>query len=480
MKVLLTNMNCDTRGFCYPPLSLVYVGTMLEKHGHDVKVIDAVADDLSLSELIKQIKAYDPDVVGAGLFSSLLKETYEFTNKIREELPNAKIILGGTHVNEMPVQVLKEFNNVDFLLRGDSELSALDLMEHLQGKKDVKDVSGLAWRRNGNVICNMVKEIEDLDSLPMPNRELLAKYYKTNKYRTIFSTRKVDAILTSRGCAFKCKYCHQYNKSWRWRGVQSVIDELIDMHTMYGVRQVELSDDHFAIHKKRAYEIFDGLAKEKMDLVLRIRSRVDSVNKEFLEKAKKGNVYSITYGMESGVQQMLDNMGKGTTVEQNILARKITKEAGVECWTSWFFGYPGETPETMEQTTKFILKLHPEVMDIGPLTPLPGTKLYWDAKRDGTLINDWSLHKPYPWVKLPWMNSLDDLNKYVANSMKRFYMHPKTLFWLTKTALKERNTVMMKFMLESAIVIKNLHASSQGKSETAEEEYIVQDKYAKN
>ena len=195
-------------------------------------------------------------------------------------------------------------------------------------------------------------------------------------------------------------------------------------------------------------EIADSLIRGGYDFDLKVRSRVNSIDEEMLRKLKKAGVKQIIYGFESGSQKMLDSMNKKTTVEMNKKAVDLTKKAGIACYGEIMIGMPGETRETINETISFLLEKKPIIGFVPVLYPLPGTKVYGEAKKNGTLQGDWTVDGPWPWVKLPWAQSMSDIEAESWRISKTVQRDLGTLLYFIKCHFKTMSWSQLKFLFQ--------------------------------
>lgn len=453
VKILLINPNSaginELQQKCYPPLSLLYLATPLKDRGFNVRILDANALGLSYLDILVDIKKFSPHLVGIPLFSDIITHVHLLTKKIKTNFPELKIVLGGVHATAQPTQTLEQFKEVNFVLRGESERSIIQLCRSIQNGAKLEMVEGLSFRREGKIVHNPSAKVEEnLDKIKLPNKEFLKELYEKKRYFTLF-IKEIDSIITSRGCPFKCRFCYNaISPGYRVRSVDNVSEEIYKIYTR-GIRNIEIADDSFTLNKDRAIKIFDYIIKERLNLSLFIKSRVDHVDEEFLRKAKKAGVYMISFGLESSVQQILDRMGKGTTVEQNAEAVEIAKRVGLKVHTGWIIGFPGETPETIRKTIKFILKIKPTAVNIRILKPYPGTEVYEEAKREGTLVGDWDPGmSEIPWIRLPWTTQRSDIERNLNHAKLKIYFRPFYIYIYSKEILTNLNFRMAKYAIQ--------------------------------
>ena len=413
---------------CNPPISLLYLGAALENVGQEVTILDVDEWSDSEPDFVQRTKAESPDLVGIPLFSSTLSEAYSLINRIRSEIPSCTILVGGPHSTVRWEEVLNEFNACDFVLRGESEGSIVDLVQTLEQGKSVRNVQGLSYRQNKSLKHNPdAIWASDLDTIALPARHLLKAAYEKKTYWRIGHRGTTDVMITSRGCPYNCNFCFRISKKYRTRSPENILAELAMIRDM-GTRSVHVMDDLFVWNKPRFLRIVQMIKKQKLDLELKVRARVNFIDDEMLSAMKEAGVRGVVFGVESGSQEMLDRMNKRTTVEMNENAIRMTKKAGLQCYVDLFLGYPGETPETIKQTEHLLLKARPTAANIAVMYPLPGTHVYEEAKRAGTLMDDWSIDGALAWIKLDWFDHISEIHAYRKRMLRKFLRHPLVIW----------------------------------------------------
>ncbi|MFH1379982.1 MAG: radical SAM protein [bacterium] len=463
MKVLLINpVSADVREVrkkCLPPQSLLFLGTQLKKSGFNVRVLDANVFKLGIEQIVSMITADIPALIGIPILSEIVCSVYQLTKAIKKQFPQIPIIMGGAHATAEGENVLHAFPQVDYVLRGESEFSMVELCRALDAGGDVSQIKGVVYRRGSSIAVNESADPpENLDDLGITDRGLLVDPDKEHPYYMLqMGPRRVESMITSRGCPHQCGFCANIRGKFRARSPENVIEEFNYLRQR-GISIVDMVDTNFTLDRYRAVKIFDLLIKEKLGVSFRFKTRVDMIDEELIQKAKLAGCHLISYGMESGVQYILDRMNKRTTIKQNALAIEITKKAGLLCHAGWCLGYPGETPETIKKTVDFIIKIKPTTASISALMPYPGTLVYSEAQAEGTLMGAWSIHETTkPWVKLAWMKSYEDLEKMVRYAKNKVYYRPFYLINFSKNILKNANITLAKYIVqETAKSIKGL------------------------
>jgi len=430
----------------YPPLNLLYLAASLREKGYAASVLDANAMRMSDEEITGAVREASSALVGIPLYSEILRQVRALA-RLAKSASACKLVFGGPHASAVPGQVLTQFPEADFLLTGEAEETLPRLTGAVRDHRPMDDIPGL-WHRRGSQMVQITARAgrPDIDRIPPPARDLVEEPYRRKRYYTIMvRTRPVDTIMTSRGCPFRCHFCYNNNYQYRGRSPESVLDELTRIRER-GIRNVEIVDDHFTTDRSRAMRIFDLVIQEKLGISFRIKSRVDVVDEELLRKARRAGAYLISYGMESGVQRLLDAMNKRTRLEDNARACQLTRRLGMSVHSSWIVGYPGETPETIQQTVDFIVKIKPTTANVAVLRPYPATVVYLQAKEAGTLEGDWHPDTALmPWVRLPWTRSKRDLDLVVNRCWRRIYYRPHYVLSFGGQILRNANLNLARY-----------------------------------
>lgn len=432
---------------CNPPISLLYLAAALRGAGEDVKVIDSDDGDLSHDAVAKRVAQWSPDLVGIPLYSADLNLAYRLTELLGKGGPPWKIALGGPHATAMPDKVLQAFPACTYVIRGEAEQTVVDLARALAGGAGLDSVRGISFRDGNKIIHNPDPIPEaDLDAIRFPARDLLADAYRRNVYWRVGHRGTTDVMITSRGCPYGCRFCFKMSKKYRLRSPENILAELVNIRSL-GTRSIHIMDDLFVWDKTRCLKILGMIREQKLNLELKVRARVDLIDEELLAAMKETGVKSVVYGIESGSQKILDLMNKHTTVEMNYRAIKATKQAGLQCYADAFIGFPGETPETLKETERFFLKSKPTALAIAVLSPFPSTWVYDKAEAEGTLVGDWDLENPRPWVKLPWTPDFDTLVRWRKRIYMNYLREPSVAFGIAKSLLFRTNLKQAKIAI---------------------------------
>jgi len=407
------------------PISLLYLGASLTQAGHTVFVLDRrtfQTDKLFYAAL----KKTEADLIGITLYADVYTRVYKLVNEIRRFSPSARIVLGGPEASANREEVMQVFNRVDYLLVGEAERTLVRLCNNLfeLDETELASIEGLSFRKDGEVHHTPAPApTKDIDSIPFPQRDLIKPdIWKKSYYRPGLG-RPTDVILTSRGCPFKCRFCYRLAPGYRVRSAENVLAE-IDEICGRGAKGLIIIDDNFTVNRKRCVAILEDILEKGRELAIKCRGRVNDVDPELLALMKKAGVRSVTFGIESGSQKVLDAMNKQTTVEQNYKAIRMVRDAGLQCYADLFLGFPGETRDTIKETSDFLMKAKPTGINMGWLYPLHGTEVYEQVKQNGTLVGDWGILEDYPWVRLPWFHDIEELRREHRKISYRFWLNP--------------------------------------------------------
>ena len=373
------------------PLGIGYLAAYLEKNGYEVKVIDCQVNYPSPKQLASELEKNEPDLVGLTCATLTYKPALEIVKIAKEVRPDCLTVMGGPHVTVLDEQTMAEPNAPDVVARGEGEQTLLELAA-IASKPDASSlgkVDGVTFKIDNKLVRTKDREfIQNLDDLPHPAYD----HFELRGYK--FSGKMYLPIITSRGCPFNCAFClasKMCGHGFRARSPKKVVDELEWLRDEWDADAFAFYDDTFTFEKKRAYDICQEIIDRKITLPWDCRTRVDQVTVEMLGKMKRANCKLIHYGVESGSQKMLNLMRKGTTVEQNARAIKLTKEAGIGAAISVVVGYPGETPEILQQTVDFMNNTKPDYVYMCQAIPYPGTEMAAELDRLGWAMDpDWN------------------------------------------------------------------------------------------
>jgi radical SAM superfamily enzyme YgiQ (UPF0313 family) len=410
------------------PVYLGYTAALLEKNNITVKVIDAVANDITIKDIIKCIKKDRFDLVVIETTTPSIKFDLIAAKSIKENC-NIKVVFVGPHATTFDAQLLKENQEVDFIIRGEFDYAILDLCKVLSSNGLLSKVEGLTYRdQKNNVIKNPNKPlIENLDEMPIPARHL----FNMKKYDSHLYKSPSFLMISSRGCPYQCTYClwpqTMYGHKFRFRSAKNVVDEMELLVNKYKAKEICFDDDTFTVDKKRVIQICEEIVKRRLKIEWSCFGRV-GIDEETLRAMKEAGCEHIRYGVESGAQEILDRCKKNVNIKDIIETFKLTKKVGIHDYGTFMIGLPGETWKSIEQTINLAIKLNPYAVQFAMAIPFPGTEFYDEAKQRGFI------RKGAKWSEFDGSASgvvrtealtRADLDKAFALAWKRFYLRPQ-------------------------------------------------------
>jgi SAM-dependent methyltransferase len=304
--------------------------------------------------------------------------------------------MGGPHVTLAAQDTLEHFDDVDIIVRGEGELTIVEIMDCLNNDGDLGEVLGISYRdTRGHIVHNANRPlIQDLDELPLPARHLLPMERYTRTLDTPQGYLPLTTIYTSRGCPYRCSFCSTtlvWGKRWRARSSLKIIEEIETLSRDYGVRAFWFVDDAFTVQRRRVIEFCDLILERGLDIYWTCESRVDVVDYDLLSKMQSAGCCHISYGIESGSQHILDKaVKKGITLTQAENMSRWCSELGIKQRAFFSFSYPDETMEDVKETIQFRSKITAEVKPMMPIMILPGTEIEEVAIRKGVLPKGFS------------------------------------------------------------------------------------------
>jgi len=387
----------------WPQVSLAQMAALLHPV-YKVKVVDCNAERIGWPEFTKLLDQYQPKYYLTQLTAPTLEN--DMYGCFLAHARGAKTIAFGTHITPIPVETMRPYPSLDFALVGEPDLTIRDLLDHLEGKIDQRSphiqkmfektdpsykpsfnedgtvnmhgIKGIAWRKGEEIILNFPRPfIADLDDMPIPMHELLP----LQKYRMPYIKGPFTFIVTSRGCPAGCTYCIKhvsYQYSTRIRSPKLIMEELWQLKKL-GINNIHMYADLFTVNRDQVIELCKLMLEEDIKIKWTCNSRVDFVDEEMLTLMGKAGCRLISWGIESGNEQILKHARKGAYPDKAERALRWAKKAGIMNWGYFIIGLPGETEETIRQTIDFAKKLPLDIALFHVAAPYPGTPFFFEV-----------------------------------------------------------------------------------------------------
>lgn len=371
------------------PYGLAVIASVLRNQGHQVAIYDINAHRHGKQEILRELESLSWDVAGvSGLITTYGFQTWLIPH-LKRLNPHAKVISGGGLATSNHGMLFQECD-LDIAVIGEGEITMAELVDALDRETPLETVNGIAFRQGGRMHVTPEREnVGHLDNLPFPAWDLLPmEIYlehpiwgdvanNSSGFLGDISVKRSMNIISSRGCPFSCNYCyHLFGKSsYRFRSAENIIDEMEMLINIYDVDFIGFVDDNMMASETRLREFCGLLLKKPWKVYWGCHGRVTSAKPDILSLMAEAGCVWIGYGIESGSQAILDAMNKKASV--GIARRAIveTRKAGIYPNTTFIFGYPGETIETVQETIDFKKSLNIQCGSFFA-TPYPGTALY--------------------------------------------------------------------------------------------------------
>lgn len=386
MKILLINAPFPFEERPTAPLGLTSLAGYLLRKGVDVQIEDCIVQPHSMARVRENLDSSRPDVVGATAVTMNVKAALRILGDYKAEQPELITLMGGPHVTFDAEGILSQNAFVDYIVRGEGEITSTELLKALDSKASLENIEGISYRSNGAVIHNRDRPfIKDINVLPSPAVHLVP----LSKYRAMGFP---ITMVTSRGCPYECIFCvgrRMVGRRVRYLDVKRVVDEFETLSGM-GFPVICIVDDLFTANKARCMEICDEILRRGISHRWSAFSRVDTVSEELLGRMKAAGCMALCFGIESGDQGILDRIKKRTTLEASRRAAALCHDAGIDPCMSFIIGLPGETAETVGRTMEFGKTLS-ESHGFHILAPFPGTEVRDRCEEYGIsiLTDDW-------------------------------------------------------------------------------------------
>ena len=377
------------------PYNLGLLNAHLKRAGYDSWIYDPNFAGLAEDVVREELRRTRPDVVGITTFSTeYLHEPRRMSQLVKEELPNATVILGGILPTVLLEKALED-PNVDYFVLGEGEYRLPRLLDALNTGSALDGLDGLAWGRPA-VVQPPEGFISDLDGLEYPDYgdlDVAAYGNHLQRYAHTVMPRQTPfaTTVTSRGCPYHCTFCAASTVSGRkirLRSAQNVLAELDRLRAQAGIREIIFADDHFLANRARVVEILRGLIERDWDLTWKcVNVNVMCLDEELLQLMRESGCYQITVSIESGDATVLRDIVKkpmDLTRVPGIL--DSAKRLGFEVAANFVFGFPGETWDQIRTTCRYAERLSADLINFHIAAPLPQTELMDVCQREGLLV----------------------------------------------------------------------------------------------
>jgi len=431
--------------YCPFPFSLAYTCALLKQDGaNEVKGIDGVVERMSSEGLLDYVEQIRPDLVIMEVSVPSIKDDLGLLRVVKERT-EAVIAVCGPFPTASYKETMLMAPWIDFCLVGEYELTANELVRHLNQDMKVDGVQGLVYRRNGEIAVNERRPLlNDLDYLPFPDRE----DFPAKEYHDFCLYEPNILMMTSRGCPFSCVFCVErwvtYNSPiYRRRKAKEVVDEMEFCVRRFGAHQIYFDDQSFTTQENHVYSICSEIINRKLDLKWTCMGDAMCIDFAILRKMAEAGCVGVKFGIESSDPKILRSIGKPLRPSRAKQVARWLDDLGMISHATYAIGLPGETKETVKATFEFALSLNTDSVQVAIATPFPGTPFYKWAKTNGYLVtDDWQKFDggQYSVVSYPEITSRDieELYGWACHEWSRKRARKRLATFLTSPRLAIR------------------------------------------
>ncbi len=387
MRVLLVCYDNDSY-IHWPPLGLMYIASVLRNDGHGVVVYSKDKYHYPSEHLTQYLDDNQFDVVGMGVIAGYWQyaEMLRISKAIRAAKRRVHFIIGGHGPSPEPGYFIRK-TSADAVVMGEGERTIVDLVKALEGGKGLGGVTGIAYNIGEANVFNKRRDlIKDINSIPFPAWDLFPMdYYALLREPNIKNNERCFPVITSRGCPYKCNFCYRMDKGIRLRSVESVVEEIKILKKDYGISYIAFMDELFMVGPKRTNELCEAIGG--LNIRWSCQGRLNFATPDLIRTMKRAGCVFINYGIECLDDECLKAMNKNLTVEQITKGIEATLGEGVSPGFNIIWGNIGENEKTLLAGVRFLLKYddHSQLRTIRPVTPYPGSPLYYHAIGTGKL-----------------------------------------------------------------------------------------------
>ena len=409
---------------------LGYGAAILLQKGYEVKLRDYQTEGATMEDLESDMEKFAPDLIMMSITNTTIFDDLKLLADLKKKYDPVIVIKGALFYDpEQELLDMLDLSCVDYMIGGEVDFAIGEIADYaLRGEGNPDDILSILYKNPDGSFHQTKFHCwgEDLDSRPFPARQLM-----NNKlYVRPDTDEPMATIQTSRGCPSACVFCLTpviSGKCVRFRSPQNVMDELTECYNVHGIRNFFFKADTFTINPAWVKEMCTLIINSPLHgkIAFTANSRVNPLSKETLELMKEAGCFMVAFGFESGSDEMLKTLKKGTTVEMNLRAAKWCHEVGLPFWGFYVIGFPWEAREHILETKKMIMKQKPDFIEVKMALPFYGTELYKAAKEmdliaDSPLGSDF-FHSALKGTKYLSQEEVEKLRKKIILG---FYLRP--------------------------------------------------------
>lgn len=409
-----------------------YAAAVLRNRGYEVFLRDYQTERADIEEVKKDILGFCPDIIVISTTNATILSDIDFVSYIKE-FHSCEFIIKGAIFFNTPISLLEtlDLKNIGYLIGGEIDTVIGDLVDGIINNTSLENIPGIIYKQNGTFTkTDFGVWCDELDEIPFPARDLM----KNELYPRPDTGEPMATIQVSRGCPANCTYCLTpviSGKTVRKRSVDNIFAEIEECYYKYGIRNFFFKADTFTIDSAWAIALCDKIIQSELHgkIEFTANSRVKPLDPALLLKLKEAGCFMLAVGFESGSNETLKKIKKGTTREDNLRAAKLIKKAGLPLFGFFMIGFPWETKQDITDTLKFIFELDPDFIEVHIAMPYFGTQLYNQCEEYNTIKsaawgNDYFSPNTIGTKTVP----IEEITELKDEYLLRFYLRPKYIF----------------------------------------------------
>jgi len=394
------------------PWSLLYVGSSLTEQGYSVRIIDEIFEPDWQNVILAELEN-KPRLIGVtSMTGKQIKYGLRFSAFVKAH-SSIPVVWGGVHPSLFPEQTLIN-ENIDCIILDEGEKTIQELMQHLEGKQPVELIKGLGFKAKDKIFITETRPCLNMENLPNLHYSLIDIERYIGKR---FGSQRSFELCTSRGCPHRCKFCYNQavsRNSWRSFGVNKIINDLKELSEKLKIDGITWREDNFFVNRQRVQDIAERIIKEKINIKWHADCRIDYIDKyddSFISLLKKSGCHTLTLGVESGSNKILQSINKDITVAQVLRVKDKLSRHGIYQNYHFMLGIPNESENDIKDTISLIHSLMRKNKYFGEIsgpslyTPYPGTALFEESVNLGfdppTTLEGW-IDQDWHSMHLPW------------------------------------------------------------------------------
>jgi radical SAM superfamily enzyme YgiQ (UPF0313 family) len=411
------------------PLDLAYMAAMLEGEGFNCIIRDYPAEGRTWQSLKEDINLYKPQMLIISTTTPTIYTDLLACDIAKDINPHILTVAKGAHFVTEDMEVMEQVKHLDLAIRREYEL----VVQELGQDKPLEEILGITYRKNGVIVKNPDRPfLENMDILPLPARHLL----NNRLYTRPDTGEMMTSIQTNRGCPARCIYCLVRTVSGNKiiaRSPESIANEMRICKEEFGIRNFYFRADTFTWDKDWMIEVCKSLIDKKLKVSWVCNSRVDTIDTERLRWLQKAGCWMIGFGIESGDQEILNRMKKGTTLQQATEAINLCGIFSIKTYLFWVLGLPWESEESIKNTMKFAKDIKGDFTEFHIAYPFPGTDFYYMGL-ENNLFSKADLYKGdvKEGIVKSFSLSKEKLQYYQRKMTRNYYLSPTRFIRLLK------------------------------------------------